>query len=133
MRGLRIRSTIVSKVRRGLPRQFCVMWQKRWCPIVFHLVAAGGKWQTRVRRFKSFASACNLTFQTHEAIAVAATSVRGNERLARVRIRGLAHHPPPLPNRGDRRERVVIASNADPRLVARHIRDAIWDGLTDGV
>jgi len=37
-----INSTTVSQVRSGLPRQFCVMWQKRRCSILFHLLVPGG-------------------------------------------------------------------------------------------
>jgi hypothetical protein len=31
-----------------LPRQFCVMWQNIRCSILFHLLVAGGKWQTLI-------------------------------------------------------------------------------------
>ena len=46
VRVLPIKSTIVSKVRSGLPRQFSVMWQNNRCSILFHLLVPGGKWLT---------------------------------------------------------------------------------------
>jgi hypothetical protein len=48
-----IRSTTVSKVRSGRPRQFSVMWQKRRCSILFHLLVPGGKCETWMTRRRS--------------------------------------------------------------------------------
>src|SRR5215210_8874711 len=38
------------RVSSGLPRQFMLMNEKRRCSILFHLLVAGGKWQTRISR-----------------------------------------------------------------------------------
>ena len=38
-----MRSTMVSYVVSGVPRQFAVMWQKSRCSILFHLLVPGGK------------------------------------------------------------------------------------------
>ena len=37
-----IRSTTVSLLVKGLPRQFWVMWQNRRCSILFHFEVPGG-------------------------------------------------------------------------------------------
>src|SRR3989442_3243814 len=50
-----INSTTVSQVRSGLPRQFCVMWQKRRWSILFHLLVPGGELVALMRQFVLFA------------------------------------------------------------------------------
>src|SRR6267142_126187 len=47
-------STIVRKLRRGLPRQLMLMKEKSRCSILFHLLVPGGKWHTVIGNFSSF-------------------------------------------------------------------------------
>ena len=67
-------------------------------------------------------------------IAVAAAGVGGDvERVGR-RVRLPSHHRPPLANRRDGEgRRVVVAADADPGFVARHVVDAVRNRLADRV
>src|SRR5216683_1089998 len=51
-----ISSTIVRKLRRGLPRQLMLMKEKSRCSILFHLLVPGGKWHTVIGNFSSSAN-----------------------------------------------------------------------------
>jgi hypothetical protein len=42
----RMSATTASRVTSGRPPQFCVIWEKSRCSILFHLLVPGGKWQT---------------------------------------------------------------------------------------
>ena len=49
-----ISSTIVRKLRKGLPRQLMLMKEKSRCSILFHLLVPGGKWHTVIGNFSYF-------------------------------------------------------------------------------
>src|SRR6266850_686864 len=67
-------------------------------------------------------------------VPVASPRVCRDEQLVGIRVRTLAHHLPPLPDRGDGELRgVMVAADADPRLVACHVVDPIRDGLAGRV
>src|ERR1700746_3545925 len=53
---LAINSTIVRKVRNGLPLQFILMKENRRCSTLFHLLVPGGIWQTVIGNLSSFAN-----------------------------------------------------------------------------
>jgi len=55
-------STIVRKLRRGLPRQLMLMKEKSRCSILFHLLVPGGKWHTVIGNFSSSASFWSSVF-----------------------------------------------------------------------
>src|SRR3981189_2235317 len=57
-------STIVRKLRKGLPRQLMLMKEKSRCSILFHLLVPGGKWHTVIGNFSSSASFCSSIFHT---------------------------------------------------------------------
>jgi len=59
-----IRLMIVWRETSGLPRQLMLMKLNRRCSILFHLLVPGGKWQTRIARCVSSASACSSVFQS---------------------------------------------------------------------
>ena len=55
-------------------------------------------------------------------------------RARRRRVRLPSHHPPPLAHRGGGEpRRVVVAADADPRFVPRHVVDAIRNRFADRV
>ena len=58
-----IRLMIVSKVRRGRPRQLMEMKENSRCSILFHLLVPGGKWQTVIVRPVSAARRASSIFQ----------------------------------------------------------------------
>src|ERR1035437_7033031 len=55
-------STIVRKLRKGLPRQLMLMKEKSRCSILFHLLVPGGKWHTVTGNLSSSASFCSSIF-----------------------------------------------------------------------
>ncbi len=59
-----MRFTTTSRLTRGLPRQFSVMWQNSRCSILFHLLVPGGKWQTVTVSPTSVANAASSDFQS---------------------------------------------------------------------
>src|SRR3954453_23485353 len=63
---LPIRLTTTARLRKGFPRQFCVMWQNMRCSILFHLLVPGGKWQTVMRSPRSSANSCSPTFHNRD-------------------------------------------------------------------
>src|SRR5437660_1192067 len=63
-----IRFTTTSRLTRGRPRQFSVMWQNIRCSILFHLLVPGGKWHTEIRRPVSSAQSCNSTFHNRQRL-----------------------------------------------------------------
>src|ERR1700694_6188183 len=66
------------------------------------------------------------------AVAIASPGVRSDEQVIGLRVRLLAHHLPPLPDRSyGELGGVVVATDADPRLAACHVVDAVRDGLAD--
>src|ERR1035438_9446699 len=60
--GAAIRLTMTSRLISGLPRQFCVMREKRRCSILFHLLVPGGKWQTAMLSALASANFCSSSF-----------------------------------------------------------------------
>ena len=58
-----INATTTSWLTKARPRQFCVIWQKSRCSILFHLLVAGGKWQTLISKPISWLSRARHHFQ----------------------------------------------------------------------
>src|SRR5260221_7688120 len=55
---------MVSRDVSGLPRQLMEMEEKSRCSILFHLLVAGGKWQTVMARPVSLAKCCTCCFHS---------------------------------------------------------------------
>src|SRR5260221_14327806 len=55
---------MVSRDVSGLPRQLMEMEEKSRCSILFHLLVAGGKWQTVMARPVSFTKWCTCCFHS---------------------------------------------------------------------
>src|SRR6476660_2584798 len=58
-----MRSTMTWWLINGRPRQFIVLCEKSLCSILFHLLVAGGRWQTCGCRPASAANFANSIFQ----------------------------------------------------------------------
>src|SRR6202007_2163039 len=80
---LAINSTIVRKVRNGLPLQFIFMKANRRCSTLFHLLVPGGIWQTVIGSLSSLANFCSSIFhnRTRHPLLPPASAVI-NRRLA---------------------------------------------------
>src|ERR1700691_1570090 len=59
-----INLTTTSWLTRGRPLQFILIWLKRRCSILFHLLVPGGRWQTLTHRLVSSAKDCSSYFQS---------------------------------------------------------------------
>jgi hypothetical protein len=59
-----MRLTMTSRLSKGCPRQWAVMWQNIRCSILFHLLVPGGKWLTLTRRPLSSAKRYNSRFHS---------------------------------------------------------------------
>ena len=89
--------TTTSSVSRGMPRQLRVMWQKRRCSILFHLLVPGGKCNTSTIIPVESASSCSLSFQSRLR-AVAPTAVGGDQETFGGTVTFLAETHPPAAN-----------------------------------
>ena len=67
-------------------------------------------------------------------IAIAATGIGGDVQRLGHWVRVPSHQGPPLANRGDGEgRRIVIAADADPRFVPRHVVDATRNRFADRI
>src|SRR4051794_28908361 len=57
-----ISSMTAKRLVKGRARQFCVIWQKRRCSILFHFDVPGGKWHTEIVSPVSSAKVCSSRF-----------------------------------------------------------------------
>jgi len=61
----------VSRLSRGVARQFRAIWENRRCSILFHLLVPGGRWATLIARPVSAASAASSVFQVRRRLPLA--------------------------------------------------------------
>ncbi len=105
---------MVSRLKRGCPRQLRVIWQNKRCSILFHLLVPGGKWQTLTFKPVSSANRCKATFHKRDLAPLLPPLSTIINRRAALGNRFLPIVPPPMTNRSDSEfSGVVVDANAD--------------------
>src|SRR5712691_12243465 len=130
-RVLPMRLTITSRLSKGWPRQFAVIWQNMRCSILFHLLVPGGRWLTAIRSPVSSASRCSSAVHRRaRALLLPPPSAVMSRSVAR----GDMDEPlaPPRPDcRYCKRGGIMVHAHADPPEVGADVVGAVGDGLAE--